>query len=270
MMHDAFLKVSGALFDRPVALDAFVARFKDMAITHGSTAMFHLVPGGGEPVDALRRGMEDTPSRVSRAWASLSGNVLPAGEAAHWLAIDIMNGNARMLREAFQDIENIEVPDVLKFVTNDNCDLPRSWAATSDSITYYIATRQAMKGLATWIFLLKGVDGVHAGAAPGRRGEASGPLIPAITVHEGEVSPALGSYPFDDHVTTLVARYQLPFYIVHHEHLDRVAGILAGKQGVPCTKVTPSYPAPRDVAPRPRAHAVPQDIARGSRQGRRQ
>jgi 5-(aminomethyl)-3-furanmethanol phosphate kinase len=116
------VKVGGSLFDLPdlrQRLRGWLAQL--------DAARVLLVPGGGATADAIR---------------AIDGVHRLGEEAAHWLAIQALSVNARLLRELLPDA-SLEILDPLPFFQADeeNPDhLPHLWEVTSDSLAVRAAT----------------------------------------------------------------------------------------------------------------------------------
>jgi aspartokinase-like uncharacterized kinase len=238
-----FLKICGIALDDDASRGAIVAGLKRLAASRPDD-LFYAICGGGAPVDSLRAMFETDPNQVCRDWLERSGEAASPAEAAHWLAIGIMDERARGLHEECRGVENLIFPPVARLLREREGNLPRSWEVTSDSITYWLAVALACDPAFPWIILLKDVDGAFnvqnsRGGLPRRARGVRGRLVRRIVVHGGHPHPALPSYPFDEYLFGLVDEFQQPFYVVHWEHLDRVDLLLENGVAVQCTRIIP-------------------------------
>jgi aspartokinase-like uncharacterized kinase len=150
------IKVGGSLFDWPLLPIALASWLDEQA-----PAVSVLIAGGGSLVDAIRRS--------TQAW-SLDD------ESAHWLCINAMGINARILGEALREKKWIATYADLRLAVGANsswrivfdanqflreheshlpgCLLPRDWSVTSDSI----AARVAEVLVADELVLMKSTD----------------------------------------------------------------------------------------------------------------
>ncbi|MEZ6063308.1 MAG: hypothetical protein R3C19_23420 [Planctomycetaceae bacterium] len=140
------LKLGGSLFSLP----DIVSRVRNLIRDH-SIPQPVIVPGGGESADLVR------------VW---SRRFLLGGEASHWLAVDAMSLNARLLRASdagvqlvttrqevrqaagngrlavFDPAAGLRLQETLAVEERDvrlQPVLPRSWDVTSDSIAAWLA-----------------------------------------------------------------------------------------------------------------------------------
>ncbi|MBN2153004.1 MAG: hypothetical protein JW839_16245 [Candidatus Lokiarchaeota archaeon] len=238
-----FLKICGIALDIPASRQAIVAGLKSLAAARPDD-LIYTICGGGEPVDMLRARFESDPDGVHREWLERSGEVASPVEAAHWLAIGIMDERASMMQMECRGVENLIFPPVTRLLREREGHLPRSWEVTSDSITYWLAVALACDPAFIAIFLLKDVDGAlktqpPRPGLPRRAHVVQGKLVRRILVHGGRPHPALPSYPFDEYLFGLVDEFRQPFHIVHWQHFDRVEGILEKAAMVRCTTVMP-------------------------------
>jgi aspartokinase-like uncharacterized kinase len=238
-----FLKICGIALDDDASRQAIAAGLKRLAAARPDD-LFYAICGGGAPVDSLRALFESDPNQVCRDWLERSGEVASPAEAAHWLAIGIMDERAKGLHEECRGVENLIFPPVARLLHEREGKLPRSWEVTSDSITYWLAVALACDPAFPRIFLLKDVDGafkVHGsrGGLPRRARDVGGKLVRRILVYAGHPHPALLSYPFDEYLFGLVDEFQQPFYVVHWQHLDRVEALLEKGVAARFTKVIP-------------------------------
>ncbi len=225
-----FLKICGIALDNDASRRAIVAGLKCLAAARPDD-LFYAICGGGAPVDSLRALFDSDPDQVCHDWLERSGNAASPAEAAHWLAIGIMDERAKALHEECIGVENLIFPPVARLLHEREGNLPPSWEVTSDSITYWLAVALACDPAFPWIVLLKDVDGAFKvrsprGGLPRRTCDVQGKLVRRIFVHAGHPHPALPSYPFDDYLFRLVDEFQQPFYVVHWQHIDRVEALL--------------------------------------------
>jgi aspartokinase-like uncharacterized kinase len=239
-----FFKASGAIFDTHRDRGSFITSMKSFS-GRNAECLIYIVPGGGNRVDDLRDVYNTDPSQIVQAWNQGHGETLEPGEAAHWRAIEIMEEIGISLAEDLRHCENIIVPSVTRLARENVKDLPESWDVTSDSIVYAMAATFAGESDdIPWIILLKHVDGVidqgsNTSAIPRRQDDVPGTIVKKITVIKGKPRPLLPSYPFDEHLFTLVHRHKLPFYIINWRHIDRVDSLLGRVVDVTCTSVMP-------------------------------
>ncbi len=238
-----FLKICGMSLDDDASRYAIAAGLKHLAVARPGD-LFYAICGGGAPVDSLRALFESDPDRVCRDWLERSGEVVSPAEAAHWLAVGIIDERAKRLHEECRGVENLIFPPVARLLHEREGNLPRSWEVTSDSITYWLAVALACDPAFPRIFLLKDVDGVFRvqgsrDELPRRARDVRGKLVRRILVHAGHPHPAMPSYPFDEYLFGLVDEFQQPFYVVHWQHLDRVEALLEKGAATRCTMVIP-------------------------------
>ncbi len=238
-----FLKICGIALDSPASRESIVIGLKALAAARPDD-LFYVICGGGKPVDSLREQFSSDPDHVHREWLERSGDAVSPAEAAHWLAIAIMDERAKTMQEECRGVENLVFPPVTRLLREREGHLPRSWEVTSDSITYWLAVALACDPAFPVIVLLKEVDGIlktqnPKESLPRRTLIVPGKLVRRILVHDGHPHPALPSYPFDEYLFGLVDEFQQPFYVVHWQHVERVKNILERDAAVRYTKVMP-------------------------------
>jgi aspartokinase-like uncharacterized kinase len=238
-----FLKLSGNIVDSKLRRRVILLNLRRVVqITHILHAT--IVPGGGKRVDELRMIYNRDPGRIAALWSEKSGETLSAEEAAHWLAISIMDQNADLVEDSLGNHTSISVARVYDDIRAHLGDLPMSWDVTSDSITYWLACKKSQASTNLEIVLLKDVDGAFQidtspSIFPRRAKRVAGRLVPEITVREGRPEPQLASYPFDAFMFTLVSKYQRPFHVLNYKHLDRLKLFLKDEPGMKMTSVRP-------------------------------
>ncbi|MBD3188966.1 hypothetical protein GF325_19220 [Candidatus Bathyarchaeota archaeon] len=246
MPSEVYIKVSGTILDDGKYLIKTCTGLVNLAHENLDT-QFHVIMGGGARVDALRKSFRENRMSLVKTWRDLTGETLEPRYAAHWLAIQEMEKNGKVVQELFEPVGNLNMETGIKYQLQQADTVPESWDVTSDSIIYWLAVHESKSNERDpIIILLKPVDGVlcphDRKSWKERRDEKiTGSLCPVVHIKkDGTIHPRLHAYPFDRHISHLVLEYGIPFYIVNVRLPWRINGILKepDEPQTPCTKVS--------------------------------
>jgi len=152
-------KIGGKIIDNKTDLDNTISQLRAIKEIKPSIKSIILIAGGGSNVDEIRKSYK-------------KGEI--NDEVAHWQAIKIMDLNAIKIQDLNKDFtltdSFIELTwlvsssgqfKIINFPTfkylKRNDELPHNWEVTSDSISYFIASKLNLLKC----FLIKDIDGIY-------------------------------------------------------------------------------------------------------------
>ncbi|MCK4280599.1 MAG: hypothetical protein KAX10_00665 [Candidatus Lokiarchaeota archaeon] len=152
-------KIGGKIIDNKTDLDNTISQLRAIKEIKPSIKSIILIAGGGSNVDEIRKSYK-------------RGEI--NDEVAHWQAIKIMDLNAIKIQDLNKDFtltdSFIELTrlvsssgqfKIINFPTfkylKRNDELPHNWKTTSDSISYFIASKLNLLKC----FLIKDLDGIY-------------------------------------------------------------------------------------------------------------